>query len=44
MLQDLQAAYQKTPVVELYESLDKLHSCKHGDGKPVEEYVLEMKE
>ena len=44
MLQDLQAAYEKTPAMELYESLDKMHSCKHGDGKPVEEYVVEMKE
>ena len=42
MLQVLQKSYQKTPAVELYESLDKLQSCKHGDGKPVEDYVLEM--
>lgn len=44
MLQELQKSYEKTPAVELYESLDKLHSCRHGDGKPVEDYVNEMKD
>ena len=28
----------------MYDLLDQLHSCKHGDDKPVSDYVLEMKE
>ncbi|PWA63339.1 zinc finger, CCHC-type [Artemisia annua] len=44
MINELKQRYEKTPAVELYESLDKLHSCKHADGKPVEDYVNEMRE
>ena len=44
MIAELKQQYEKPPEVELYESLDKLHSCKHGDGKPVEDYVNEMKD
>ena len=43
MIEDLKKVYEKPPAVELYESLDKLHNCKHGDGKPVEDYVNEMR-
>lgn len=43
MLQELKKSYEKTPTVELYDLLDQLHSCKHSDGKPVSDYVLEMK-
>ena len=42
MIADLKKAYGKAPAVEMYESLDKLHSYKHGDAKPVEDYVNEM--
>ena len=42
MIADLKKAYEKAPAVEMYESLDKLHSCRHGDAKPVEDYVNEM--
>ena len=44
MLDVLKQSYEKSPAVELYDELDKLHNCKHGDGKPVEDYVTEMKE
>ena len=44
MIEELKQVYEKPPAVELYESLDRLHNCKHGDGKPVEDYVNEMRE
>jgi hypothetical protein len=44
MLEELKKSYEKTPTVELYDLLDQLHSCKHGDGKPVSAYVLMMKD
>lgn len=44
LLEELQKSYEKSLAVELYDGLDKLHSCKHGDGKPIEDYVNEMKE
>ncbi|MCO6516902.1 MAG: hypothetical protein J6586_10510, partial [Snodgrassella sp.] len=44
MLEMLQQSYEKPPAVELYDELDKLHNCKHGDGKPVADYVDEMKD
>ena len=44
MLEILKQSYEKPLTVELYDELDKLNKCKHGDGKPVEDYVTEMKE
>lgn len=43
MLQELQQTYEKPSDVELYDLIDALHSCKHGEGKPVSDHVLEMK-